>query len=468
MIARLSSSHVRSPATLQARLRPLHSANSASSPTPTHAVREAEQRKRAVPQPDRGGDHERGRHRDLHPGLALEGGRTVRERGVPRQQDEKADERRGRPRGPTACPHGRRLARPFAPPAGGGHLRCGGHPKGGDASISRAMRRPATPTLLAALAACACLALPAGAGASPLDEYQRTGHITPCNYNAGQLQGSVPNDVAQYAPEFQSQLQAAARDRARGCGGASGGGGGGAQSGAAAAAGVAGGGGGSGSGGNGGAPGPPKATPAKRIGPALSLPRTVSPAASGIGTTPARCSRWRCWRRSRSSPRPWQWSRACSVGAAAGRRPDATRFARRACASGRRPRASPTGLAHAARQAPDRRAHAIYGACVSKQDATPSTLSWMTCPSCEPFDASPGEPPGRSRHGRSSTARVSGVRPPLHDVRAARARSALRHQARRGTPTLRPHQAPGRAVTGGAQAAGRTGRDRIRRWQDRG
>ena len=149
------------------------------------------------------------------------------------------------------------------------------------------MRRPATPTLLAALAACACLLLPAAAGASPLDEYQQTGHITPCNYNAGQLQGSVPNDVAQYAPDFQAQLQAAARDRARGCGGASGGGGGGAQSGAAAAGGVAGaGGGGSGSGGNGGAPAPPKATPAKRIGPALSLPPSVAPASSGIGTTP--------------------------------------------------------------------------------------------------------------------------------------------------------------------------------------
>jgi len=149
------------------------------------------------------------------------------------------------------------------------------------------MRRPATFTLLA-LAACACLALPAGAGASPLSEYQQTGHITPCNYNAGQLQGSVPNDVAQYAPDFQSQLQAAARDRARGCGGASGGTGGSAQSGAAAAGGAAGAGGGSGgSGGNGGAPGPPRATPAaKRIGPALSLPRSVSPASSGIGTTP--------------------------------------------------------------------------------------------------------------------------------------------------------------------------------------
>src|SRR5712691_8550376 len=62
------------------------------------------------------------------------------------------------------------------------------------------------------------LAAPAWA-ASPLDEYQQTGHITPCRYSSDQLQGSVPNDVAQYAPEYASQLQAAARERASGCGG---------------------------------------------------------------------------------------------------------------------------------------------------------------------------------------------------------------------------------------------------------
>src|SRR4051794_37541980 len=56
--------------------------------------------------------------------------------------------------------------------------------------------------------------------ASPLDEYQQTGHITPCRYSSAQLQGAVPNDVAQYAPEYASQLQAAARQRASGCGGA--------------------------------------------------------------------------------------------------------------------------------------------------------------------------------------------------------------------------------------------------------
>src|SRR3954454_18965868 len=70
-------------------------------------------------------------------------------------------------------------------------------------------------TAVAALA----LAAPAWA-ASPLDEYQQTGHITPCRYSSNQLQGSVPNDVAQYAPEYASQLQAAARQRASGCGGA--------------------------------------------------------------------------------------------------------------------------------------------------------------------------------------------------------------------------------------------------------
>ena len=75
--------------------------------------------------------------------------------------------------------------------------------------------------------------------ASPLDEYQQTGHITPCRYSSDQLQGSVPNDVAQYAPEYASQLQAAARQRASGCGSSGGGG----SAGRGAAAGGSGGGG---------------------------------------------------------------------------------------------------------------------------------------------------------------------------------------------------------------------------------
>jgi hypothetical protein len=94
-------------------------------------------------------------------------------------------------------------------------------------------RRLIIATAVAGLA----LAAPAWA-ASPLDEYQQTGHITPCRYSAGQLQGSVPNDVAQYAPEYASQLQAAARERASGCGTASGSSGAGTTSGASAGHGV--------------------------------------------------------------------------------------------------------------------------------------------------------------------------------------------------------------------------------------
>jgi hypothetical protein len=145
------------------------------------------------------------------------------------------------------------------------------------------MRRPSQHAILGALAACVSLALPAGASAaSPLQEYQQTGHITPCKYGAGQLQGGVPNDVAQYAPDFLSSLQAAARDRARGCGGG-GGGGGTDQSGTGLGGGV---GGATGGGGTGGAPGPPKALAATRVGPPLRLPSNVSPTSSGVGATP--------------------------------------------------------------------------------------------------------------------------------------------------------------------------------------
>ena len=64
--------------------------------------------------------------------------------------------------------------------------------------------------------------VPAWAG-SPLYEYQQTGHITPCRYSASQLNATVPNDVAQYAPDYEAALQAAARRRAAGCARASGG-----------------------------------------------------------------------------------------------------------------------------------------------------------------------------------------------------------------------------------------------------
>jgi len=151
------------------------------------------------------------------------------------------------------------------------------------------MRRPSVPALLGVLAASATLAAAPGARAdSPLNEYQQTGHITPCKYSSGQLQGGVPNDVAQYAPEYLSQLQAAARDRARGCGGgASGGSGSGTLSGGGGASG--GGSGGGAAGGSSGlakAPAPPKIqAPAAAKVPPLSI-RQVAPAASGTSTTP--------------------------------------------------------------------------------------------------------------------------------------------------------------------------------------
>jgi hypothetical protein len=106
-------------------------------------------------------------------------------------------------------------------------------------------------TVVAALT----LAGPAWA-ASPLDEYQQTGHITPCRYSSDQLQGAVPNDVAQYAPEYASQLQAAARQRASGCGSSSG------RGGSAGAGTTAGGASGPGSGSNGAATGARRGTAA--------------------------------------------------------------------------------------------------------------------------------------------------------------------------------------------------------------
>lgn len=81
------------------------------------------------------------------------------------------------------------------------------------------MRRLSSLCAATSLALLAVLASAAVAfAASPLQEYQRTGTITPCKYGAGQLGGGVPNDVNQYAPEYKAQLEAAARARARGCG----------------------------------------------------------------------------------------------------------------------------------------------------------------------------------------------------------------------------------------------------------
>jgi hypothetical protein len=80
------------------------------------------------------------------------------------------------------------------------------------------MRRPplpSVPVLLAAVALAAWLALtPVAYGAeSPLDEYQRTGTISPCNPGIYEG-GAAPNDVQQYAPDYLQALQDARR---KGC-----------------------------------------------------------------------------------------------------------------------------------------------------------------------------------------------------------------------------------------------------------
>jgi hypothetical protein len=78
--------------------------------------------------------------------------------------------------------------------------------------------------LATALAIALLLALAAVARAeSPLDQYQRTGKIDPCNpglYSGG----GTPNDVAQYAPDYLQALQDAKRQGCHHGGGGSGGG----------------------------------------------------------------------------------------------------------------------------------------------------------------------------------------------------------------------------------------------------
>jgi hypothetical protein len=80
------------------------------------------------------------------------------------------------------------------------------------------IRTPAPSIRAAAAALAPALVLvfaPAAGAQNPLSEYQMTGKITPCKYTSGQLGGQVPNDVKQYAPDFEQALQDAAR---AGCG----------------------------------------------------------------------------------------------------------------------------------------------------------------------------------------------------------------------------------------------------------
>jgi len=65
-------------------------------------------------------------------------------------------------------------------------------------------------------AAAVALALAPATAQAQLDEYQNSGRITPCRYTPGQLNAEIPNDVAQYAPDYADALRAAAN---QGCGG---------------------------------------------------------------------------------------------------------------------------------------------------------------------------------------------------------------------------------------------------------
>ncbi|MDX6672097.1 MAG: hypothetical protein QOI91_2460 [Solirubrobacteraceae bacterium] len=67
-----------------------------------------------------------------------------------------------------------------------------------------------TPTALVLAAVVGLLALaPAAWAETPLEQYQRTGKINPCTASGGP--GSIPNDVAQYAPDFLDAYNAAQR-----------------------------------------------------------------------------------------------------------------------------------------------------------------------------------------------------------------------------------------------------------------
>lgn len=70
------------------------------------------------------------------------------------------------------------------------------------------MRPTPTALLLAALMGLLALA-PAAWAETALEQYQRTGKINPCTASGGP--GSVPNDVAQYAPDFLDAYNAAQR-----------------------------------------------------------------------------------------------------------------------------------------------------------------------------------------------------------------------------------------------------------------
>jgi hypothetical protein len=71
------------------------------------------------------------------------------------------------------------------------------------------MRPTGTAALIGALLGLLATA-PAAFGQSAIEQYQTTGRIDPCKLTGGS--GDIPNDVAQYAPDFLDALRAAQRE----------------------------------------------------------------------------------------------------------------------------------------------------------------------------------------------------------------------------------------------------------------
>jgi hypothetical protein len=61
-------------------------------------------------------------------------------------------------------------------------------------------------------AAVVLAAAPLAVAQSPLDEYQRTGQVSPCGYSVERLSDPLDSDMHQYAREFETAVGEAARE----------------------------------------------------------------------------------------------------------------------------------------------------------------------------------------------------------------------------------------------------------------
>ena len=61
-------------------------------------------------------------------------------------------------------------------------------------------------------AAVVLAAAPPATAQSPLDEYQRTGQISPCGYSVERLSAPLDSDLHQYAREFETAVAEASRE----------------------------------------------------------------------------------------------------------------------------------------------------------------------------------------------------------------------------------------------------------------